>query len=68
MSVFRVQMNKTLASPCRSNWLKAALRTADGRDPVDVLHDLEELRRLFKLKLGEMSNPLVHEQHTHVPE
>jgi hypothetical protein len=36
-----------LADPAASFWLKAALRSALCRDPVDAVHDLEILAQLL---------------------
>lgn len=37
------KIEKTLNSPATSFWLKEALNKAMQRDPVDALHDAEEL-------------------------
>lgn len=37
-----------LADPAASSWLKAALRSALCRDPVDAAHDSEILARLLE--------------------
>ena len=39
-----------LAHPAISMWLKAALRSAAGRDPIQTLNDLELLRILVQPK------------------
>lgn len=36
-----------LAHPGMSDWLKESLRSARGREPVDVLNDLEMLQSLL---------------------
>jgi hypothetical protein len=41
----------TLRDPAASLWLKAALRTALERDPVDAANDAEVLLRLLDAKL-----------------
>ncbi|MGC2743479.1 MAG: hypothetical protein WA672_09840 [Candidatus Angelobacter sp.] len=40
-----------LHDPAASFWLKAALRTALERDPVDVTNDAEILLRLMEARL-----------------
>jgi hypothetical protein len=37
-----------LASPSTHYWLKAALREALEKDPVDALHDAETLLRILR--------------------
>jgi hypothetical protein len=40
-----------LSDPAASLWLKAALRTALDRDPVDAANDAEMLLRLLDARL-----------------
>jgi hypothetical protein len=40
-------IEEVLADPAASFWLKAALRSALCRDPVDAVHDLEILAQLL---------------------
>ena len=42
-----------LHNPSISYWLKDALRASMKRDPVDALHDAEELAFLLKAYLDE---------------
>ncbi len=44
------QIEWVLAHPGMSVWLKNALRTANDRDPVDILNDLEILSLLLRSK------------------
>ena len=39
-------VQQILANPATSYWLRDALSTSLSRDPVDVLNDLEILRRV----------------------
>lgn len=43
-----LSIDAVLADPAASFWLKAALRSALCRDPVDAAHDLEILARLLE--------------------
>ncbi|HEY1806091.1 MAG TPA: hypothetical protein VGG45_16575 [Terracidiphilus sp.] len=40
-------IDEVLADPAASFWLKMALRSALGRDPVDAAHDSEILAQLL---------------------
>jgi hypothetical protein len=40
-------IEEVLRDPSASSWLKAALRSALGRDPVDAANDAEALARLL---------------------
>lgn len=39
--------------PAESFWLKKALVTAEGRDPIDAMNDAETLLFFCKLRLAE---------------
>jgi hypothetical protein len=41
----------TLANPATTYWLRDALKSALLRDPVDALHDAEELAALLQDRL-----------------
>ena len=41
-------IDEVLVDPAASFWLKTALRSALGRDPVDAAHDSEILARLLE--------------------
>lgn len=46
----------TLANPATTYWLRDALKSALVRDPVDALHDAEELAALLQDRL--VSDPI----------
>jgi hypothetical protein len=48
------EIDAILADPAASFWLKAALRSALSRDPVDAAHDSEILARLLDRKCREI--------------
>jgi len=45
---------EVLADPAASRWLKGALLSALGRDPVDAERDAFELERLLSVRLFEL--------------
>ena len=47
-------MDKVLADPAASVWLKTALRSALCRDPVDAAHDSEILARLLEARCDQI--------------
>lgn len=46
-----VKILATLANPATTYWLRDALKSALLRDPVDALHDAEELAALLQDRL-----------------
>jgi hypothetical protein len=48
------EIEEVLADPAASFWLKAALRSALSRDPVDSAHDSEILARLLERRCREL--------------
>ena len=48
------EIDEVLADPAASFWLKAALRSALSRDPVDAAHDSEILARLLDRRCREI--------------
>ena len=48
------QIEEVFADPAASFWLKAALRSALSRDPVDAAHDSEVLARLLERRCREI--------------
>jgi hypothetical protein len=49
-----LEIEEVLADPAASFWLKAALRSALSRDPVDAAHDSEVLARLLEQRCREI--------------
>lgn len=47
------KINGILSDPATSQWLRDALRSAQGRDPVDVANDAEVLSQI----LNELAEP-----------
>ena len=47
-------IEKILADPSTSYWLRDALSSAFYRDPVDVQNDVEVLREVFANKVNEL--------------
>ncbi len=47
-------IDEVLADPAASYWLKAALRSALCRDPVDAAHDSELLAQLLEERCDEI--------------
>ena len=47
----QVELSDILQDPSASDWLKAALRTALERDPVDALNDALALAGVLEEKL-----------------
>ena len=48
------EIDEVLADPAASYWLKAALRSALSRDPVDAAHDSDTLARLLYRRCQEI--------------
>ena len=48
------EIDEVLANPAASVWLKAALRSALSRDPVDAAHDSEIMARLLDRRCREI--------------
>jgi len=48
------EIDEVLADPAASFWLKAALRSALSRDPVDAANDSEFLARLLERRCREV--------------
>ncbi len=48
------EIDEVLADPAASFWLKAALRSALSRDPVDAAHDSEIMARLLDRRCREI--------------
>jgi hypothetical protein len=48
------EIDEILADPSASFWLKAALRSALSRDPVDAAHDSEIMARLLDRRCREI--------------
>jgi hypothetical protein len=48
------EINRILADPAASFWLKNALRSALSRDPVDAANDAEVLARLLVKRCQEI--------------
>ena len=48
------EIEEVFADPAASFWLKAALRSALSRDPVDAAHDSEVLARLLEQRCREI--------------
>ena len=48
------EIDEILADPAASLWLKAALRSALSRDPVDAAHDSEIMARLLDRRCREI--------------
>jgi hypothetical protein len=46
-----------LSDPCASFWIKNALRSALGRDPVDALNDAEGLADILQEDLVILQHP-----------
>jgi hypothetical protein len=46
-----------LADPAATDWLKAALRTALSRDPVDAANDAEVLAQLLDQRCRDILAP-----------
>ena len=46
----RSEFDRVINDPACSTWLKQILAKGAGRDPTDVLNDLETARRLFTLR------------------
>jgi hypothetical protein len=51
-------IEKILADPSTSYWLRDALSSAFYRDPVDVQNDVEVLREVFANKVDETGTAL----------
>ncbi len=47
LAVTELRITWVLDHPHISDWLKQALRTADGRDPIAMQNDVEMLRHLI---------------------
>lgn len=43
----RTDIERVLADPCASDWLKTSLKTAERRDPVDAITDATVLMQLL---------------------
>jgi hypothetical protein len=61
-------IERMLASPAASYWLKNAARTALQRDPVDALHDAEALVVMLRGNLGQVQAGLFDGPHQHAPQ
>jgi hypothetical protein len=48
------EIDEVLLDPAASYWLKAALRSALTRDPVDAAHDSDILARLLERRCQEI--------------
>jgi len=48
------EIEEVLADPAASYWLKAALRSALSRDPLDAAHDADTLARLLYRRCQEV--------------
>jgi len=48
------EIEEVLLNPAASYWLKAALRSALARDPVDAAHDADILARLLYRRCQEI--------------
>ncbi len=46
----RTDIERVLADPCASDWLKTSLKTAERRDPVDAIADATALMRLLQAR------------------
>jgi hypothetical protein len=53
------EIEEVLADPAGSFWLKAALRSALSRDPVDAAHDSQVMARLLDRRCRQiLADPL----------
>lgn len=52
--IFTLEQQKILNDPTASFWLKKAVQQMADRDPVDALHDAEELVILLRARWNEI--------------
>lgn len=56
----RPEIDDLLHDPENSRWLRAALRTALSRDPVDAAADAAKLLKVLERRLSELLREEVH--------